>query len=122
VLAWDIFNEPEWGIVGSSGLNPTINNLNLNPVSLQGIQAFVGKCAIGECSNPFLLKCQVMLFIYQPSPPHVCSRLSLVDHPIARQMRQGWPAIGRTYLPAISSACFLRSEHKSARVQAAVPA
>lgn len=48
VLAWDIFNEPEWGMASCPERSHTPNQgLWLDWVSNKGIQTFVAKCAVG---------------------------------------------------------------------------
>ncbi|MBE2197380.1 MAG: cellulase family glycosylhydrolase [Anaerolinea sp.] len=41
VIAWDIINEPEWGIIESGGVDPDISN----PVTLAQMQRFVAEIA-----------------------------------------------------------------------------
>lgn len=48
VLAWDIFNEPEWGMAScpEASHSPS-TGLWLDWVSNKGMQTFVAKCAVG---------------------------------------------------------------------------
>ncbi|MCB8968661.1 MAG: cellulase family glycosylhydrolase [Ardenticatenaceae bacterium] len=52
VIAWDIINEPEWGIVESGGVDPDISN----PVTLAQMQRFVAEiaAAIHQHSNQLI--------------------------------------------------------------------
>ena len=48
VLAWDIFNEPEWGMASCLEASHSPSpGLWLDWVSNKGMQTFVAKCAVG---------------------------------------------------------------------------
>ena len=49
VLAWDIFNEPEWGMADCPEHSHTFpgTDLYIDWVSNEGMQTFVAKCAVG---------------------------------------------------------------------------